>query len=546
MYISRLALDHFRSWPHLVVDFNPGVTILKGANGLGKTNIVEAVEVLSTGSSHRVSSSLPLIERGEAKATIRANVNENNVNSTSYGDATAAETGKNDNVQDAMYSRADGNEEDGKRSGGEGRATAASAADDVRETTYEVTIAARGANRGRINGGNSLYMRDIVGKVPSVSFTPEDQRLVAGDPAGRRGFLDQAGSLLIGGYAAELSNSNKIARQRAALLKQLGQRSEPVDAQNAALNGLEIWTGQFIAVGVALTRARAGLIKRLAGPFSRIYDELAGKPQHAGLAYAPSFEEVLDFEAPEPEISKHYQRLYAGEIARGRNLIGPHRDDMTLTLDGMPAREFASNGEMWTMALALKMALFGEIAQAQQVKPIVILDDVFAQLDETRRRQILDFAIGQDQVLITVAAASDIPLNAEQAGKATIIDVAELKAGAQDENADLVAQLQVLRGNRKADSDDAHDSKPRQSDKFLKAETDQNVRDSSDGEIDTVDGQAVAVDNPRVNQQVKDSSDDKVGSAGVSDTVADNPGIDRIRAQYESDEASDNSDGAQS
>lgn len=403
VYISRLALDHFRSWPHLVVDFTPGVTILKGANGLGKTNIVEAVEVLSTGSSHRISSSLPLIERGENKATIRANVSEG---------------------------------------------------DD--ETTYEVTIAARGANRGRINGGSSLYMRDIVGKVPSVSFTPDDQRLVAGDPSGRRGFLDQAGSLLIPGYAANLSNANKIAKQRAALLKQLGQRSEPADAQNAALNGLEIWTGQFIAVGVALTRARAGLIERLADPFSQIYDELAGKPQHAGLSYAPSFEEVLDFEQPEPEISRHYQRLYAGEIARGRNLIGPHRDDMTLTLDGMPAREFASNGEMWTMALALKMALFNEIAEVQQVKPIVILDDVFAQLDETRRRQILDFAMQQDQVLITVAAASDIPLNAAQAGNAAIIDVAELKAGAQDENANLVAQLQAVRES--SDSDDGAQS----------------------------------------------------------------------------------------
>ncbi|WEV67441.1 DNA replication and repair protein RecF [Bifidobacterium sp. ESL0769] len=440
MYISRLALDHFRSWPHLVVDFTPGVTILKGANGLGKTNIVEAVEVLSTGSSHRVSSTLPLIERGESKATIRANVSEENETERV---SVEAESNVNQAADTEETNKTD--EKAGNRNP-DGENT-------TRETTYEVTIAARGANRGRINGGNSLYMRDIVGKVPSVSFTPDDQRLVAGDPAGRRGFLDQAGSLLIPGYAANLSNANKIAKQRAALLKQLGQRSEPVDAQNAALNGLEIWTGQFIGVGVALTRARAGLIERLAGPFSSIYDELAGKPQHAGLSYAPSFEEVLDFEQPEPEISKHYQRLYAGEIARGRNLIGPHRDDMTLTLDGMPAREFASNGEMWTMALALKMALFNEIAEMQQVKPIVILDDVFAQLDETRRRQILDFAMQQDQVLITVAAAGDIPLNVAEAGKAIIIDVAELKAGAEDENANLVAQLQAAKANKKDNSD---------------------------------------------------------------------------------------------
>ena len=129
MYISRLALDHYRSWEHCVLDFKPGINILQGANGLGKTNIVEAIEVLSTGSSHRASSSLPLIEKGCTSATIRANV------------------------------------EDGET-----------------QHTYEATIVARGANRARIDGGKSQYMRDLIGRTPSVSFTPEDQRLVAGDP----------------------------------------------------------------------------------------------------------------------------------------------------------------------------------------------------------------------------------------------------------------------------------------------------------------------------------------------------------------------------
>lgn len=144
MYISRLALDHYRSWEHCVLDFEPGINILQGANGLGKTNIVEAVEVLSTGSSHRTSSSLPLIEKGCASATIRANVE-----------------------------------------------------DDETQHTYEATIVARGANRARIDGGKSQYMRDLIGRTPSVSFTPEDQRLVAGDPATRRNFINQAASLLL-------------------------------------------------------------------------------------------------------------------------------------------------------------------------------------------------------------------------------------------------------------------------------------------------------------------------------------------------------------
>lgn len=366
MYISRLALDHFRSWNQVVVDFTPGVNVLYGANGLGKTNLVEAVEVLSTGGSHRVNSSLPLVERGYGKATIRVNAN-------------TAET-----------------------------------------TTYEVTIAARGANRARVNSGPSQYLRDVVGLVPSVSFTPEDQRLVSADPATRRGFLNQSAGMLIPGYTGRLQRFTQIARQRAALLKQLGQHEGSVDA---VLSGLEVWTGQFIEAGVALTRMRNEVMGILATPFSDIYARLASGRGKAEIVYEPSFAEVRDCDTPELNISEHFQRLYPGEVSRGMNLIGPQRDDFSVLLDGEPARDFASNGEMWTMALSLKMALFEAIAESRGIRPIVILDDVFAQLDESRRRQILDFANDQDQVLVTAAAASDIP----QDDRANIIDVASLK-----------------------------------------------------------------------------------------------------------------------
>ena len=366
MYISRLALDHFRSWNQVVVDFTPGVNVLYGANGLGKTNLVEAVEVLSTGGSHRVNSSLPLVERGYGKATIRVNAN-------------TAET-----------------------------------------TTYEVTIAARGANRARVNSGPSQYLRDVVGLVPSVSFTPEDQRLVSADPGTRRGFLNQSAGMLIPGYTGRLQRFTQIARQRAALLKQLGQHEGSADA---VLSGLEVWTGQFIEAGVALTRMRNEVMGILATPFSDIYARLASGHCKAEIVYEPSFAEVRDCDTPELNISEHFQRLYPGEVSRGMNLIGPQRDDFSVLLDGEPARDFASNGEMWTMALSLKMALFEAIAESRGIRPIVILDDVFAQLDESRRHQILDFANDQDQVLVTAAAASDIP----QDDRANIIDVASLK-----------------------------------------------------------------------------------------------------------------------
>ena len=373
MHISRLALDHYRSWDHCVLDFEPGINILQGSNGLGKTNIVEAVEVLSTGSSHRTSSSLPLVEKGHPSATVRAN------------------------VEDAGEQR-----------------------------TYEITIAARGANRARVDGGKSQYMRDIVGLVPSVSFTPEDQRLVSGDPATRRNFLNQAASLLLPRYAQSLQQFTHVAKQRAALLKQLSDGSgiDPEYGRQAVLSGLEVWTGQFIALGVQLTKDRNDVIGLLREPFTRIYASLAGEEEQADLVYEPSF-----------------------EVARGQNLIGPQRDDLTLRLNDMPAREFASNGEMWTMALALKMALYEVVSAQRDVKPIVILDDVFAQLDESRRGQILDFARRQDQVLITVAAASDIPQ-----GEAHVIDVAALRAQSQETDGDIAAMAAMLAAGRGAQS----------------------------------------------------------------------------------------------
>lgn len=384
MYISRLVLDHYRSWDTCLLDLEPGVTILKGRNGLGKTNLVEAIEVLSTGTSHRVSSSLPLVERGQSKATVRARV------------------------------------QDGEDS-----------------TDYELTIAAKGAKRGRINGGPSLYMRDVVGKVPCVTFSPDDQRMVSGEPSVRRSFLDEAGALLDPDYFRSRQNFAHIAQQRSALLKQLlKQGNQGSDQRNAVLSGLEIWTGQFIQAGVDLTRRRMSLVAALAGPFQTLYADLAGSGQAADLDYVPSLDEVREQDgsesAVEEAISRHFQRIYPGEVARGTNLIGPQRDDLVFGLNGMPAREFASNGEMWTLALALRLALFQVIVQTKQVRPIVVLDDVFAQLDEARRSQILAFAGNQDQVLITVAADGDIP----SLDAARLVDVESLKADASEQDQD--------------------------------------------------------------------------------------------------------------
>lgn len=417
VYISRLALDYFRSWDHCVLDLDSHVNVLFGHNGLGKTNIAEAVEFLSTGSSHRAGSSQPLIQHGQKSAVIRANV----------------ESGRD--VFDPGISSP------GKKTG-------------TKPDQYTVTIPAKGANRARINNGPALYLRDIVGDVKTVSFTPEDQWLISLDPARRRSFLDSAGSQIIRDYFRVSQKYAHISKQRSALLKNIANRRDRdsgtyspagngryggYDSHSIAqdYSGLEVWTGQLISTGIELTRLRASICDQLKGPFSRIYSHIAGDSQKATLEYSPSFTEVYDFpDDPFSAISGHFQRLFEGEAAQARNLIGPHRDDIGFFLNSIPAREYASNGELWTLALALKMALFEILSEKMAAghegryddndtgntpsdsdnnfhgtrnKPILILDDVFSQLDTYRRTKIVDFAAGQGQVIITAASQSDIP-----------------------------------------------------------------------------------------------------------------------------------------
>lgn len=407
MYVSKLALDHFRSWSNCVLDFSPKINILLGSNGLGKTNIVESLEVISTGTSHRVSSLMPLIEINHNCATIRANVKD--FNNTF-----------NSNTLDSS--------------------------NDLNETTFELSINLKGANRARINGKKSLYMKDIVGLVPCVSFTPRDQNLIVSDPTVRRTFIDQAGALLIPNYLPILQEYNHIAKQRSALLKSLSNNYSPNSMNNYnTVSDLEVWTAKFIEAGIILTKLRKQIIELLNNVFSNIVKHLSNSSNFASIEYNPSFSEIDfrennfedDFEENNDNsirlaISEHFQRIYNGEVARGYNLIGPHRDDFTIFLNDYNAKEFASNGESWTLALALKMALFKSLEKKNEKKPIVILDDVFAQLDESRRKQILEFAKNQDQVFITVASLSDIPKD-KSVLENSIIDVSKI---AKNQNED--------------------------------------------------------------------------------------------------------------
>lgn len=410
MYVSKLALDHFRSWSNCVLDFSPKINVLLGSNGLGKTNIVESLEVISTGTSHRVSSLMPLIEINHNCATIRANVKDFN----------------NTHNRNTLYDSDN--------------------LDNLDETTFELSINLKGANRARINGKKSLYMKDIVGLVPCVSFTPRDQNLIVSDPTVRRTFIDQAGALLIPNYLPILQEYNHIAKQRSALLKSLSNNYSPNSMNNYnTVSDLEVWTAKFIETGIILTKLRKQIIELLNNVFSNIVKHLSNSSNFASIEYNPSFSEIDfsennfedDFEENNDNsirlaISEHFQRIYNGEVARGYNLIGPHRDDFTILLNNYNAKEFASNGESWTLALALKMALFKSLEKKNGKKPIVILDDVFAQLDESRRKQILEFAKNQDQVFITVASLSDIPKD-KSLLENSIIDVSKI---AKNQNED--------------------------------------------------------------------------------------------------------------
>lgn len=415
MRVTRLALDHYRSWDHCLVDFDGGVNVLAGHNGLGKTNIVEAVEFLATGASARASSHTPLIQRGQASATVRANVIGARVPGVADGGAGAA-----------------------------GAAGGAGAADGA--TTYALTIPARGSVRARVGEGPGRYLRDVVGQVRCVAFSPLDQLLVVQEPARRRAFLDTAGAQLIPGYYAHAQQYARLARQRAALLKRIGEDRARGAATAEDLGNLETWTADFVTAGLALTRDRAAVASALADAFTRAYASLSGGGE-ARIGYAPGFAEMRADPAVAPvaapadaheaglaeaaretgdvraALGVHFQRLFEGEVAQGRNLIGPHKDDLVVLLDGVPAREYASNGESWSLAVALKMALFEALGASGPSPPILILDDVFAQLDAARRAQIMDAVAGRGQTLITVAALGDVPGGGRGA---TVIDVEEV------------------------------------------------------------------------------------------------------------------------
>jgi DNA replication and repair protein RecF len=349
MYLRRLAVADFRSWERAELELEPGVTVLLGPNGVGKTNLVEAVGYLATLGSHRVATDAPLIRRGADRAVVRGLV---------------------------------------VHSG--------------RELGVELEITAGRANRARVNRAPVARPRDVLGILRTVLFAPEDLALVRGDPSERRRFLDDLLVARFPRYAAVRADYERVLRQRSALLKTARAGGD--------LRTLDVWDGHLAQHGAELLAGRLELVTALAPLATEAFAEVA--PSSAAIAgeYRCSLDGEL---GPDPadlerRLLEAFGQVRRQEVERGVCLVGPHRDDLDLRLGPGPAKGYASHGESWALALALRLASY-RLLLADDVEPVLILDDVFAELDARRREALAAVAKRAEQVLVTAAVAEDVP-----------------------------------------------------------------------------------------------------------------------------------------
>jgi DNA replication and repair protein RecF len=363
VHLRRLQLTDVRSYERADVGFEDGVTVLIGPNGQGKTNLLEAVQRVATGGSHRAATDVPLVRSGAELGVIRAEL----------------------------------------------------ATDDGRRRTVELELGSSRRNRTRVDGQDVRRSVDALGVLRAVLFAPEDVAIVRGDPAERRRFLDDLLSQRRPAFAAVRAEYDRALRQRNQLLKQA--RGLSGSARAAATSTLSVWTDQLVQHGTQLIAARVAAVRTLTAPVDAFYRELADRPEPIGLTYRSSAGDIAEDPAsrvPDPApiavaMRARLAEVADEELARGLSLVGPHRDDLELTIGPLAARGYASQGEAWSLALALKLATYEVLAEVGD-RPIVLLDDVFSELDSTRRRRLASACDRFDQVLVTAAVEEDVPL----------------------------------------------------------------------------------------------------------------------------------------
>jgi DNA replication and repair protein RecF len=360
--VAHLSLRDFRSYAEVELPMDAGVTAFVGPNGQGKTNLVEAVGYLSTLGSHRVAQDAPLVRLGAERAVVRGQVVR-----------------------------------------------------DDRSLLLEVEITPGKANRARVNGSPVPRARELLGVLRSVLFAPEDLALVKGDPAERRRFLDDLLVLRAPRYAGVRADYDRVLRQRNALLRSgAGRRSDQVD-----LRTLEVWDSHLSTAGAELLAGRIDLVEGLRPLVDKAYQAVAessfASAGPAVIDYRSSLGEdvpmVADKELLAAAMLNQLSEVRKAELERGVSLVGPHRDELVLKLGPLPARGYASHGESWSFALALKLAAYDLLRADTDAggEPVLVLDDVFAELDDHRRGRLAAMVAGAEQVLVTAAVPGDVP-----------------------------------------------------------------------------------------------------------------------------------------
>lgn len=355
MHVTQLGLVDFRSYATLNLEFQPGATVLVGLNGQGKTNLVESLVYLATQSSHRVARDQPLIRAGSTQAVISARV---------------------------RWSE--------------------------REQAVEFEINDGRPNRARVAGA-PRRPREALGVLRLVLFAPEDLALVKGDPGGRRAFLDEFLVSLTPRLAGVLQDYDRVVRQRSALLKSLPRGAGIPDT-------LTIWDAQLAELGSQVVCARLAALTTLADPLRSAYESVAPNSQAPSAVYHSSWLPPNVAAQPQPQavaeaILAAIAEQRRAELDRGLTLVGPHRDDVLLSIGELPAKGYASHGESWSLALALKLATFEVLKSAFDTggDPVLVLDDVFAELDSDRRECLGELVADAEQVIVTAAVAADVP-----------------------------------------------------------------------------------------------------------------------------------------
>jgi DNA replication and repair protein RecF len=375
VHVVSVEVSDFRSYTNAEVSFGPGCSVLVGANGQGKTNLVEAIGYAAALRSHRVATDAPLVRIGAQQAVVRVVA---------------------------------------QRAG--------------RRATLELAITPGKGTRARLNSSPLPRAREALGLVRAVTFAPEDLALVKGDPAVRRDFLDDLLVQRQPRWSAVMADFDRVLRQRAALLRSVAKRGGRAQAEDQIT--LEVWDSALAELGGQLWWARQDLLQALSRPFDQAYRTIAGADAATSLTYRSSA--LAGVEASEEPHGDHpaaapmvppqpadLQRLlaralplrHAEEFRRGVNLTGPQRDDVMIGISGHPAKGYASHGESWSLALALRLAAYRLLSDeaVDEGDPVLILDDVFAELDGARRERLAAAVAGAEQVLVTAAVAGDVP-----------------------------------------------------------------------------------------------------------------------------------------